>query len=710
MKKSLAGKHGRVPAARPPKAGSLLLPTLAAIGSGLAAVPAAALELGELELHSALGQPLRASIAYALGPNERIADYCVSLRAGPAASGLPTLTRARISVAEGVISLSGATPVREPLMTTSIVVNCPHTPQLSRDYLIFVDPPGTVANAISESAGAPAAPTVPLTPAAPVPEAPPAAAATPRRAVNRSPLQGRSRYRVQPGDSLSAIVQRLENRQVGLWDAIFTVFDANPDAFIDSDPNKLKAGSWLDIPDDAIVNAVASNATTDAPVVADPVALIEARIVAENTDVEPEAAADLYPVVEAPIDEAATIDEIAPVSEPQPATVELPQAAEPEFDYSALRPGDIVLDGSSLFVSPGVSAATETIIIPDTRIDEFALTASAIVPVATTAPVVKETSIWTSWLTGGAVALFAGLLLFGRKLRERFGSRPIGAAQPSRRSADADTRSVEASEDVVYDIADIDYYIGDDCPTHENLVLDADLIAGIGLEQKTDVDLNQDFGFAVASLLDYELPERAARADEPPSTDILPPMRAEIESILESEVLPEDDDYDMSIIVDVTKIRNIDDVTSRNLRAVAVESDDESLEVDGYTISQDVNYDIVEDKFEDQLSATQALSDEIEKATAELEQRMDEKEDSQDQEPCSDESTAVQLGSVSELDVTVNLPAENDVISDLEDTGINEALTIDLPIDDKTVEMPSTGEEQTVEMSTEPDKLDKKVG
>ena len=451
----------------------------------------------------------------------------------------------------------------------------------------------------------------------------------------------------------------------------------------------MKAGSWLVIPDDAIVDAVASNATTDAPVVANPVALVEA-----------------------PVNEAETIDEIAPVSEPQPVAVDLPSAAEPEFDYSALRPGDIVLDGSSLSVSPGVSAATGTIIVPDTRLDEFALTASAIVPVARTAPVVEETSIWTSWLTGGAVALFAGLLLFGRKLRGRFASRPIGAAQPqpSRRSADADTQSVEASEDVVHDIADIDYHIGDDCPTHENLVLDADLIAGIGLEQKTDMDLNQDFGFAVTSVLDYELPERAARADEPPSTDILPPMRAEIESILESEVLPEDDDYDMSVIVDVTKIRSIDDVTSRNLRAVAVESDDESLDVDGYTISRDADYDIVEDKFEDQLSATQALSDEIEKATAALEQRMDEQEGSEDQEPCNDESTAAQLGSVSELDITVNLPAENDVIGDLEDTGINEALTIDLPIDEKTVEMPSTGEEQTVEMPTEPDKLDKKVG
>ncbi|MDH5455521.1 MAG: hypothetical protein OEY37_05565, partial [Gammaproteobacteria bacterium] len=43
---------------------------LVALGGGLAATPAAALELGELTVQSSLGQPLRASIAYALAPNE----------------------------------------------------------------------------------------------------------------------------------------------------------------------------------------------------------------------------------------------------------------------------------------------------------------------------------------------------------------------------------------------------------------------------------------------------------------------------------------------------------------------------------------------------------------------------------------------------------------------------------------------------------------
>ena len=54
-----------------------------------------------------------------------------------------------------------------------------------------------------------------------------------------------------------------------------------------------------------------------------------------------------------------------------------------------------------------------------------------------------------------------------------------------------------------------------------------------------------------------------------------------LESILESEVLPDDedeDDYDMSVIVDATKMPNPDDVTQKDLEAVPVETSDETLD------------------------------------------------------------------------------------------------------------------------------------
>lgn len=63
------------------RAPKTLLP-LFAVGSSLVAGPAAAIELGEATVQSQLGQPLRASIAFALAPKEKLAEYCISLGLG----------------------------------------------------------------------------------------------------------------------------------------------------------------------------------------------------------------------------------------------------------------------------------------------------------------------------------------------------------------------------------------------------------------------------------------------------------------------------------------------------------------------------------------------------------------------------------------------------------------------------------------------------
>ena len=86
------------------------------------------------------------------------------------------------------------------------------------------------------------------------------------------------------------------------------------------------------------------------------------------------------------------------------------------------------------------------------------------------------------------------------------------------------------------------------------------------------------------------------------------------ESILESEVLPEDDDYDMSVIMDATKMPQVEDVTERDLQAIAVDADEETLIADNYTISKEVDYDILEQDYEDEMTATQLLNEEIQKA------------------------------------------------------------------------------------------------
>src|SRR5690606_3457023 len=69
------------------KSPKLVIPALAALGIG---APAGALELGPVRLDSTLGQPLRASIGFALRPHEQIAAHCIRVATGTSTNGFPS--------------------------------------------------------------------------------------------------------------------------------------------------------------------------------------------------------------------------------------------------------------------------------------------------------------------------------------------------------------------------------------------------------------------------------------------------------------------------------------------------------------------------------------------------------------------------------------------------------------------------------------------
>ncbi len=515
-----------------------------------------ALELGELTVQSSLGQPLRASIAYALAPNEMLSDSCVAVGGGRSTGGLPGIGKSAVSITNSAIVITGENLVREPMLGTRVTINCPYTPNLSREYMLFVDPT-TVAPAIA----------APVTAAVVEATTQPAAQTTSRRVrttpVDTKPISQSTRYLVKPGETLGEIVGRIENRSMSHWPAVNAIFDANPDAFIDNDPNKLKAGSWLTIP----------GLDGSAPIVAD---------TAVPADVAP---AEVTPaevvngsVYEPPILEEIT-ESVAGVDAVDDALVE---EAASTSSLSELRPGDVVVDSENPIVQP-----ESTVLIPNTELEGPTTTSES--PNVPTATIVTEPSgesaSMLAWFVVGGVAVFGLLALFGRRIRSRFGSAPVGAIAATAASFEQDDRS---------------YDIEDDSPTEENLALDADLVLGTGLSQGTDMDIAQDFGFATTTELDIELPcEPDPTIGE---TDILPPMRQELASILESEVLPEDDDYDMSVIMDATKMPAHDEATERDLMAVAVTPDDETLNNDNYAISNEVDYDILEQDYEDEMA------------------------------------------------------------------------------------------------------------
>jgi len=255
----------------------------------------------------------------------------------------------------------------------------------------------------------------------------------------------------------------------------------------------------------------------------------------------------------------------------------------------------------------------------------------------------------------------------------------------------------------------VDFDLSDDSPTEENLVLDANLIDGTGFDDSGDADLNQQFGFAATMDLDLELPDTAGIEDESPETDIIPPPERPEDLVVSSEVLPDDDDdeYDISMVVDATKMPDPAEVTERDLKAVPLDDTGQALVNDDYTIVDEIGQVILEKDYEDEMSATQLLNAEIEKAASELAATIGEddptaiagldEEDptaiaSLDEEPDDnagrivgfedDTSIEMQLTNLSELDLTATLDAQND------ENGHDLDVTASIEAEDKTVEMP----------------------
>jgi hypothetical protein len=546
--------------------------------------------------------------------------------------------------------------------------------------------------------------------AKPRPSAPPSA-----RPQDDTPIAMSSRYLVQTGDSLSQIASRIENRTVALWPAVAEIFAANPDAFLDNDPDLLKAGSWLVIPDliggSATATATATTTapqTTSAPSAASSVSYTGVTVAETAAAPAPAENAGSATATAEIAETAVIIAEVAdPAPVPQTESVPVVEAATPE-----LRPGDFIVGTDSPFVVP--VGADEIIDIRDIAIDGPQV--SQPVPAIISGDTGDGSSSgwsWLMWLGGAGLALILGLLMFGRQIRQRFGSVAVGAPSlPTRRSDDR-----AAPQPAV--IADTDYELNDDTLNSRSITLDADLGSGSGLQDAAEMDVAQDFGFSAASVtitkVDLEISEQAAREEEPQPTDIIPPERHADSTVLESEILPTDEtgsqEYDLSMMVDATKqILGDDNETAKDLMAVALETDDDTK----------ANYQILEQDYEDELTATQALNKEIEEAARALVERMDEVEvdvsiDTTEMPlPADSESTAemplsgdsentaeVPLSGDSEntAELTAKLPASGDAQNeDFDDSSvIIPELAVDMA---ETAEMPLADSDATIEVES----------
>jgi hypothetical protein len=134
------------------------------------------------------------------------------------------------------------------------------------------------------------------------------------------------------------------------------------------------------------------------------------------------------------------------------------------------------------------------------------------------------------------------------------------------------------------------------------------------------------------------------------------------------------------------------DGTTKDLQAVLVEIDN-ITESEDSTLCQEVDYKDLEQDYENELTATQALDEDIARAATELAVRMD--------NDATSKSTA---------ELPKNTAARIDDSSDLDSTSIQKGPTMEMPIADidATVVVPANDDDVMVDMLVESGRIDTK--
>ncbi|NNF16883.1 MAG: hypothetical protein HKN70_09040 [Gammaproteobacteria bacterium] len=212
-----------------------------------------ALSIQNIEINSALGQPLDAVVHISAARGESLRASCITIHPGSDAA-LPAIRGVQLSLSRnlnpGTLRLRSRSPMREPMSELVVRVNCPGAPKIQRSFLVMLDP-------VQVADGAPAyAQNTPARTALQTSGYAVSSSDNRIRVVSSSPLSSSAqpvvpggRYMVANGESLSTIAARVEGRASGtVWSWAATIQNANPQAFLNGDPNNLLAGFELYIP------------------------------------------------------------------------------------------------------------------------------------------------------------------------------------------------------------------------------------------------------------------------------------------------------------------------------------------------------------------------------------------------------------------------------------------------------------------------------
>ena len=208
-----------------------------------------AVGMGRLNILSSLGQTLIAEVELVSVQKEELSTLSARLASpdayrqanleyGAAAAGLRFSIEKRPG-GQLYIKITSARPVNEPFVNLLIELSWA-SGRLVREYTALVDPPDYAPPQSVASAPAPAPEARPV----PVPQPP--AVATP---ASTRPAAGGEYGPIKRGETLSKIAAKVKPEGISLEQMLVAILRSNPDAFINNNMNRMKAGKMLRIPD-----------------------------------------------------------------------------------------------------------------------------------------------------------------------------------------------------------------------------------------------------------------------------------------------------------------------------------------------------------------------------------------------------------------------------------------------------------------------------
>ncbi len=235
-----------------------------ALGLTLFPVSILAAGLGQLNMSSGIGEPLRAEIELlSVTPAEKAslkaniapdAAYAAQGLERPASHQDIQVQIAKSSAGKDVLKLRSSQPIDEPFLDMLVEVEW-ETGRILREYTVLLDPPGynTQPASIEAPVAKPSANTK-STATEPVANK---TASTPISSITSTESNAIPEdYLTKKGDTLSKIARRMKPEGVSLDQMLVGLFEANPEAFAGNNMNRLKVGKILQPPSQEALESI----------------------------------------------------------------------------------------------------------------------------------------------------------------------------------------------------------------------------------------------------------------------------------------------------------------------------------------------------------------------------------------------------------------------------------------------------------------------